>query len=109
VLSQDFENVGQICLPQAALGTDIPLCKRVGVNQYRYWQCGRLLHLQWLCAIEHGDVNPPPPPRILAGNDLVLNMLGSWVYCHWWAETPIRNHSQRIPRPRIEMFIFLFD
>jgi len=74
MVSQEFENVGQMCVPQAGFGTDIPLCKRFGVNQYRLWQCDLLFHFQWLCAIEH-DVDFFF--RILAGNDLVLNMLGS--------------------------------
>jgi hypothetical protein len=63
VVSQDVENVGQKSVPQAGFGTDIPLCKRVGVNQYRLWQCGWLFHFQWLCAIEH-DVDFFSPSNI---------------------------------------------
>jgi hypothetical protein len=66
VVSQDLENVGQMFVPQVGFGTDIPLCKRVGFNQYRLWQCGPFFHLQLFCSIEH-DFFPPPPPEYWQG------------------------------------------
>jgi hypothetical protein len=34
---------------------------------------------------------------VLAGNDLALNVLGSRIYCHWWAENPMKNQSADSP------------
>ena len=90
VVSQDFENVGQMCVPQAGFGTDIPLCKRVGGNQYRLWQCCRFhFHVVGFTFIGY----------------VLLNTMCSIE--RWWSETPMKNQSADSPAENRNVYLLV--